>query len=102
MRAFTLRQLRVYVILKDMSKRLQVVLDEEEYREIRAVARRARLSVSEWVRQALRAARRQVPSRDAGRKLEAVRAAVAYEFPTADMDEILREIEAGYGTDADA
>ena len=76
-------------------------MDDAEYREIRSVARRARLSVSEWVRQALRAARREVPSVDADRKLQAVRAAIAYEFPTADMDAMLREIEAGYGTDDD-
>ena len=74
-------------------------MDDEEYREIRDVARRARLTVSEWVRQALRAARREVPSADADRKLQAVRASVAYDFPTADMDVMLQEIEAGYGTD---
>jgi hypothetical protein len=85
-----------------MSKRLQVVLDDAEYREIRGVARRARLSVSEWVRQALRDARRRVPSGDADRKLQAVRAAVAYDFPTADIDQMLREIDAGYGSDTDA
>lgn len=77
-------------------------MDDEEYREIRDVARRARLSVSEWVRQALRAARREVPSADADRKLQAVRASVAYDFPTADMDVMLQEIEAGYGSDEDA
>ncbi len=84
-----------------MSKRLQVVLDDEEYGEIRSVARRARMSVSEWVRQALRTARRELPSRDADRKLQAVRAAVANEFPTADIDRMLREIEAGYGSEAE-
>lgn len=88
-----------YIILISVSKRLQVVLDDEEYQEIRGVARRARLSVSEWVRQALREARRKVPSGDADRKLQAVRAAVAYEFPTGDMDQMLREIDAGYGSD---
>ena len=86
----------------DMSKRLQVVLNDAEYREIRSVARRARLSVSEWVRQALRTARREVPSHDADRKLQVVRAAIAYDFPTADMDQMLHEIEAGYGSDEDA
>ena len=35
-----------------MSKRLQVLLDEEELVEIREVARRRRLSVAEWVRRA--------------------------------------------------
>ena len=64
-----------------------MVLDDEEYREIHGVARRARLSVSEWVRQALRAARRELPSVDSDRKLQAVRAAIAYDFPTVDMDQ---------------
>jgi hypothetical protein len=84
-----------------MSKRLQVVLDDAEYQEIRGVARRARLSVSEWVRQALREARRRIPSGDADRKLQVVRAAIAYDFPTADIDQMLREIDAGYGSDSD-
>lgn len=80
-----------------MSKRLQVILDDAEYREIRDVARRAQLTVSAWVRRALREARRQVPSHDADRKLQAVRHGVRHSFPTADMDQMLREIEAGYG-----
>jgi hypothetical protein len=79
-----------------MSRRLQVLLDEGEFREIEAIARRNRLTVSEWVRQALRAARRREPVRDAERKLEAVRAAARYSFPTADMATMLREIERGY------
>jgi Arc/MetJ family transcription regulator len=40
-----------------MSMRLQVVMSEEEYGEIRAAAQRRRLNVSEWVRSVLRAAR---------------------------------------------
>lgn len=40
-----------------MSKRLQVVLDKEEYAEIGRAAKQARLTVSAWVRQALREAR---------------------------------------------
>jgi Arc/MetJ family transcription regulator len=40
-----------------MSKRLQVVMTEEEYEEIRAVADRRRVTVSEWVRHTLRDAR---------------------------------------------
>lgn len=79
-----------------MSKRLQVLLDEMEFRELRQLARRHRVTVAEWVRQALRAARRQQPERDAGRKLAAVRAAAGHALPTADIDQMLREIEAGY------
>ncbi|MDA0311815.1 MAG: hypothetical protein O2992_06825 [Gemmatimonadetes bacterium] len=40
-----------------MSKRLQVVMTEEEYGEIQSTADRHRLTVSEWVRDALRDAR---------------------------------------------
>lgn len=40
-----------------MSKRLQVVLEEDEYAEIRAAAEARRLTISEWVRRELREAR---------------------------------------------
>jgi hypothetical protein len=76
--------------------RLQVVVDEAEMREIRRTARRERLTVSEWVRRCLREARRRRPSREAGGKLEAVRAAARHGFPTADIDQMLAEIESGY------
>jgi hypothetical protein len=49
------------------------------------------------VRQALREALRQVPSGSAERKLAAVRAASALAFPSADIDQMLDEIERGYG-----
>lgn len=41
----------------DMSTRLQVVMSDEEYSEIRVAAERRRLNVSEWVRLVLREAR---------------------------------------------
>ena len=67
-----------------MSKRLQVLLDEEEYLEIKGVARKQRLPVAEWVRQALRTARSDNPG-IVDAKLRAI----------ADM---LKEIEAGHNT----
>ena len=79
-----------------MSKRLQVLLDDEEYREVGDLARRHRMTVSEWVRRALRRAEECEPSVEAGRKLEAVRAAVHHEYPTADINQMIREIEQGY------
>ena len=77
-----------------MPRRLQVILDEEEYREIQGVARRQGVTVAEWVRQALREAR----SNSAGAidaKLRAVADASRHRFPTADIDTVLKEIEAG-------
>lgn len=81
-----------------MTKRLQVLLDETEHREIRRAARRQRMTVAEWVRQALRLARRQEPSRDAERKRDILRAAARHDFPTADITEMLDQIERGYGS----
>ena len=76
-----------------MSKRLQVLLDEEEYRAIRAVACRRRMSVAEWVRQALRRARSDHPG-TVESKLQAIADASRHQFPTADIDVMLREMEA--------
>jgi hypothetical protein len=81
-----------------MAKRLQVILQDPEYREIQRVARAQRLSIAEWVRRALENARRREPSGDAGRKLDAIRAAARHAYPTADIDEMLAQIERGYGS----
>lgn len=79
-----------------MSKRLQVLLDESELRDIQHLARAQRMSVAEWVRGALRAARRREPGGDTGKKLAVVRSAAGHAFPTADIDAMLGEIERGY------
>jgi hypothetical protein len=81
-----------------MAKRLQVILRDPEYGEIQKIARARHMSIAEWVRQALALARRQEPGRDAGKKLEAVRAAARNEFPTAEIETMLGEIESGYGS----
>jgi hypothetical protein len=81
-----------------MSKRLQIVLSEQDLERIRAAAHREGLTVSEWVRRAIRNVGDGGRSGDRARKLAAVRAAVRHAFPTADVDQMLREIERGYGT----
>ncbi|MCA9777451.1 MAG: ribbon-helix-helix protein, CopG family [Candidatus Eremiobacteraeota bacterium] len=65
-----------------MSKRLQVMMDEDELAEIETIARRNKTTVSEWVRQALRTARQAESVEDTKRKLQAVRRALSYNFPT--------------------
>lgn len=79
-----------------MSTRLQVVLSEQELAEIRRVAAEHDLTVSEWVRQTLRKARRGKSTGDEARKLALLRAAAEHAFPTADVPDMLAEIEAGY------
>ena len=83
-----------------MSTRLQVHLDEEEMRDVRRVARANRTTVAEWVRQSLRKARRLEPLCEPAPKLQAIRAAVRHEFPIADVDVMLGEIERGYSDEA--
>jgi hypothetical protein len=79
-----------------MSKRLQVLLEEAEFRDVREAAGREGIPVSEWVRRALRDARRRQPRGDLDDKVRAIRAAAGHSFPTADIDEMLGEIERGY------
>ena len=79
-----------------MSKRLQVILQDPEYREIQRAARSRQMSIAEWVRQALALARRREPLGDVEKKLAAIRAAARHESPTSDVDTMLAEIERGY------
>ncbi len=80
-----------------MSKRLQVLLDDAEMRDLGEAARRQGMPVSEWVRRAIREARRHEPRGDLDSKLRAIRTAIKHEGPTADIDPMLAEIERGYG-----
>jgi hypothetical protein len=79
-----------------MSKRLQVILTEREFEDLRSVAADDGLTVSEWVRHALRQARRQRSRGDVEQRLAAVRTAARHCFPTADIGQMLEEIEQGY------
>ena len=79
-----------------MSKRLQVLLPDPEMDEIRRFARRQRIPVGEWVRRALRDARARQPVSGPEVKLRALRKAVEHSFPTADIGQMLAEIERGH------
>ena len=81
-----------------MSRRLLVRLDRVELAEIPKAARRQGLTTNEWVRQALRAARRAEPGTDANKKLAIIRAASQYSFPIAEIEDMLAEIGRGFST----
>jgi hypothetical protein len=83
-----------------MSKRLQVVLDEAELARFQRVAAAVGLTTSEWARQTLRRAERELAADDPAPKLAAIRRAAAHQFPTADIDRMLAEIEQGYADPA--
>ena len=79
-----------------MSKRLQVLLPDTEMSEIQRLAKRENLTVGEWVRRTLRDARARRTAIDPETKLKAVRRGANYSFPTADIEQMLGEIERGY------
>jgi hypothetical protein len=81
-----------------MSKRLQVVVDESEFQGFEESAKALGLTLSGWVRQALRAAEREVAIGDVEVKLAAIRGAFQHSFPAAGIDAMLSEIEQGYIT----
>jgi hypothetical protein len=78
-----------------MTQRLQVLLDDSEFDEIRRIAQRHHMTVAEWVRQALRAARRDEPGAEPQRKLMVLREAARHAYPTAGIEQMLDEIEGG-------
>lgn len=84
-----------------MTTRLQVLLDDAEIAEIRRVARRHHMTVAEWVRQALRRARRDEPLTDPKRKLAAVREAASHSYPSGPIEQMLSEIQGGYLRDGE-
>ena len=75
-----------------MSHRLQVLIPEELDARIRKAARRLRVSKGEWVRRAVEAALRSASGqRDDADPLSRLG---SLEAPTADIDQMLSEIEA--------
>ncbi len=83
-----------------MAKRLQVILQDPEYRDVKRAARARHMTIAAWVRQALSHARRSEPEGDVEKKLAAIRAAAALNLgPEVDIDTMLAEIEQGYLSD---
>jgi hypothetical protein len=85
-----------------MTKRLQVLFEDDELAEIQETARRRRQTVAAWVRDVLRAAQQAERYPDPAPKLRAVREAATYAYPTGAIEEILGDIERGYVAPPDA
>ena len=76
-----------------MSDHLKVVMSGEELNSIHDVAREQGMTVTEWVRETLAKACCHVGVGDVDRKLAAIGAAAEFKFPTADIDQMLSDIE---------
>ena len=79
-----------------MTTRLRITLRDAEYREIQRLARSRGISIPEWVRRALRFARRREPVGSVDKKLEAIRKAVRHSYPTGDLDNTLDSDRSGH------
>lgn len=81
-----------------MSKRLQVVMPDDEYEALERSARRRRKPVAQVVRDALRRAMAdEEGAEDPEQKLAAVLRFARYSGPTGDIEQLLGEIESGRG-----
>lgn len=78
-----------------MSKRLQILLPEADYRAIVKVCRHDKKKVSEWVRESLRRSLKYKEAPSAEDRIASVLRFASYSGPTGDIEEILSEIERG-------
>jgi hypothetical protein len=79
-----------------MTKRLHLVLEDSEYRQIQRAARARRMSIPDLLRQTLGLGSRRNRQRSVAKELEAIRLAMRHSYPTCDIDSMLAEIEAGH------
>jgi hypothetical protein len=82
-----------------MSKRLQVVMPDDEYRALVRAAKRARKPIAQLVRDSLRRTLARADEVPPEERIAAVLRFARFSGPTGDIDEILAEIEAGRGLD---
>ena len=79
-----------------MSKRLQVLIPEEEYKKLKQHAKLERLTLGAWVRSALRRITESESARSPEEKLKAVKHALKIGAPTDNIDDMKKQIESGY------
>jgi hypothetical protein len=79
-----------------MSKRLQVLIPDKEMKALQRQAQNENLTVGEYVRRALREVESRRSTKSPAAKLASIREAAQRSFPTADIEEMNREIERGY------
>ncbi len=79
-----------------MTKRLQVLLDDAELRQIQRLAKDRRMTTAAWVRASLRASVETETRADLASKLASIKRASEHAFPSGDIEGVLAEIERGY------
>ncbi len=78
-----------------MSKRLQVVMSDDEYRAVERVARKREQPIAEVVRASLKRTVEEAREPLPGERIAAVLRFARFEGPTGDIESMLADIEAG-------
>ena len=78
-----------------MKKICQVLMEDTEYEDIKHIASRRKMTVEQWIEATVSEARA-----DYHRRVERIRRVIEEashkNFPTADIEDMLKEIESGY------
>jgi hypothetical protein len=82
-----------------MSKRLQVVVREDDLQRYECSAQASGQTLSEWVRQAMNVAEQRMSNGNVEAKLAAIRKAATCNLPVSDIDTMLAENELRYVPD---
>ena len=80
-----------------MSKRLQIVLPDDEYVAVERAARRRSKPISQLVRESLRRTVAEPEEMSPDERIAAILRFARFSGPSADIDEILADIERGRG-----
>ena len=80
-----------------MSKRLQLLLADDEIAELKGRAREERMTVSAWVRRAIYHEMNERPASSVRAKLELIDRLSDLGFPSGDYRDIAADIESDYG-----
>ena len=81
-----------------MSKRLQIVMSDEEYRAVAKLARKRTKPVAQIVRESLRRTMAEESEHRPEERIAAVLRFARFAGPIGDIDRILEEIEQGRGS----
>lgn len=78
-----------------MSKRLQILLPEKEFNELRKVCKKHAVTVAEWVRASIRTSLESSRPIPVEQRIETLLKFAENRGPTGEIDEILSAIEKG-------
>ena len=88
---------REYEHTHPVSRRLQIVMADEEYQALARAARRRGQAISQVVRDSVRRTVAEEPAMDPDRRIAAVLRFARFAGPTGDVQQLLAEIDRGRG-----